>query len=108
MHPFVGEARPKFGAEDFIGAVEDEVDDFVGCVDDPEPVRSVPERTGEEFLVQTFDGGLFAGGILDAGHAAAHRFVERFEVLDFSIEPAALQRVDHALHHLGDRVLCGE
>ncbi len=57
--------RTKLASQNFADAVDDEVYDFDGCIDDAESFGHARERGLEEFVVKFDDDALPAFGIVD-------------------------------------------
>ena len=108
MHTLIREGCTELFPQHRVRTVQNEVDDLVRGVDDAEAVAGAAEGGGEELLVQAFDGGLLAGGVGDAGDAAANAGVEALELGRFGVEACAVEGVDHLLHDLGDGVEAAE
>ena len=78
-------------------------------------VYTMPSRSAifgegvlEELLVELGDDALAAVVGVDAAGALADAVVEPLERLGLLVERLAAERVEHALHGLGDRVVLGE
>ena len=79
MDALVGEAGSELRLQRVIDAVDDEVHDLIGRVDDAQAVASSGKGGLEELLVQLFDDLLLGGGIRNSGGTGPYRVVKRDE-----------------------------
>ena len=86
MHVFIGEAAAEFIAQGAVGAVQDEVHDLDGGIDDAEAVGVLFHRAGEKALVELHQDALARGAVAEAAGAEPHAFVEAPEVAGFVLE----------------------
>ena len=104
VHALVAHRAPEVLAGQPVHAAQDEVDDLHRRVHDAQGLSRLPERQGEEPLVQLGDDPLLALGVVDARAALAHRGVEALQLLGLRLQVGAVEQGEHPPHHLGHRV----
>lgn len=91
-----------------LNAVEDEVDDLDGGVDDAKALGQAREGVAEEFVVELKEDALPAGGVVDAFGAHADAGVEGLEGVGLFFQMVLVEKGEDLLHPLGDGVVGGE
>ncbi len=105
---FAAKGLAEFLLEQIIDAVDDEIDDFHGGVNDAEALGHFREGIAEEFIVKLDDDFLFGGDVVDLGGAEFHAGVEFLQSVRFFFEAVLLEDFQHVLHGLGNGIVAGE
>ena len=95
-------------AQDVVHATQDEFHDLGGRIHDAEPFARLLHGHREEALVQELQEVLLARGILEARNLEPHARIEGIEAGELGVEVRAVQRIEHPLHGLRDRVVLRE
>ena len=99
---------PEFVFQGPVRAVENEVDNLLRRVDDPEPLSRPRKRNLKEALVYLPDESLFALVVGDLRDLSALSFVERFERLSFAPKSHRHEQPESLFERLRDGVIFRE
>ena len=102
------QAAAEFFFQHVVDAVQDEVDDLDGRVDDAELADGLRQGGLEEVVVELDDDALAAFGVFDAFAAHAHGVVEFLEALQVFFEAVVVEQREDLLHGAGDGVVLGK